>query len=54
MNESWREPVYLLTPELKERFQIRATPTVVRADNKKKVFKVEEISLLSEKIVNGK
>lgn len=54
MNESWREPVYLLTPELKERFQIRATPTVVRADNKKKAFKVEEISLLSEKIVNGK
>lgn len=53
MNESWREPVYLLTPELKERFQIRATPTVVRADNKKRVFKVEEISLLSEKIVNG-
>lgn len=48
MNESWREPVYLLTPELKERFQIRATPTVVRADNKKKIFNVKEISLLAE------
>lgn len=48
MNEGWREPVYLLTPELKERFQIRATPTVVRADNKKKIFNVKEISLLAE------
>lgn len=48
MNESWREPVYLLTPELKEWFQIRATPTVVRADNKKKIFNVKEISLLAE------
>lgn len=48
MNDSWREPVYLLTPELKERFQIRATPTVVRADNKKKIFNVQEISLLAE------
>lgn len=38
MNESWREPVYLLTPELKKRFDIRATPTVIKADNNKKVF----------------
>lgn len=45
MNDSWREPVYLLTPELKERFQIRATPTVVRADNEKKIFRVKEINL---------
>lgn len=54
MNESWREPVYLLTPELKERFQIRATPTVVRADNKKKIFNVKEISLLVEKVEKRK
>lgn len=45
MNDSWREPVYLLTPELKERFQIRATLTVVRADNEKKIFRVKEINL---------
>lgn len=47
MNDSWREPVYLLTPELKERFQIRATPTMVRADNEKKIFRVKEINLIS-------
>lgn len=47
MNKSWREPVYLLTPELKERFQIRATPTVVRADNEKKIFRVKEINLIT-------
>lgn len=47
MNESWREPIYLLTPELKERFQIRVTPTVVRGDNERKVFKVQEISMVN-------
>lgn len=47
MNESWREPVYLLTPELKKRFDIRATPTVIKADNNKKVFLVKEIDLIS-------
>lgn len=46
MNETLREPVYLLTPELKERFQIRTTPTVVRGDNERKVFKVQEISMV--------
>lgn len=45
MNESWREPIYLLTPELKERFQIRVTPTVVRGDNERKIFRVKEIDL---------
>lgn len=45
MNESWREPVYLLTPELRERFQIRVTPTVVRGDNERKIFRVKEIDL---------
>lgn len=47
MNESWREPVYLLTPELKKRFDVRATPTVIKADNNKKVFLVKEIDLIS-------
>lgn len=47
MNEMWQEPVYLLTPELKKRFDIRATPTVIKADNNKKVFLVKEIDLIS-------
>lgn len=45
INNNWKEPVYLLTPEIKERFDIRATPSVVRADNKRKVFKIEEIAV---------
>ena len=46
LNRNWKESVFLLTPELKERFQIRATPTVVRADNERKVFYVREIPAL--------
>lgn len=43
LNNRWEQPVYLLTLELKERFQIRATLSVVRADNRNKVFSVNEI-----------
>lgn len=47
MNDDWKENIYVLTPEIKERFEIRATPTVVRADNEKKVFRVKEINLVT-------
>ncbi len=36
-------PVYLLTPDLRERFQLEYAPAVVYADNEHKVFVVEEI-----------
>ena len=41
-NKDWNEPVYLLSPELKKRFDLQATPTIVTGDNKEKVFIVRE------------
>lgn len=39
-------PIYLLTPEVKSRWQLRVTPSIVTADNDKKVFLVEEIKTI--------
>ena len=39
-------PIYLLTPEVKARWQLRVTPSIVTADNDKKVFLVEEIKTI--------
>lgn len=39
-NKDGNEPVYLLTPELKKRFDLQATPSIVTGDNKEKVFVV--------------
>ena len=36
--------VYLLTPEVRERFLLRATPSVVTGDNERKLFVVREIA----------
>ena len=36
-------PIYLLTPEVKARWQLRVTPSIVTADNDKKVFVINEI-----------
>ena len=36
--------VYLLTPEVRERFLLRATPSIVTGDNERKLFVVREIA----------
>ena len=36
--------MYLLTPEVRERFLLRATPSVVTGDNERKLFVVREIA----------
>lgn len=36
--------VFLLTPEVRERFALRATPSIVTGDNEKKVFVIREIA----------
>lgn len=36
--------VFLLTPEVRERFELRATPSIVTGDNDQKVFMVKEIA----------
>ena len=37
------EPLYMLMPDVKTRFQIEATPSLVTADNQRDVFVIEEI-----------
>ncbi len=38
----FNEPIFLLTPELQKRFQIRSVPSVVTGDSSKKVFLIRE------------
>ena len=44
--------VYLLTPEVKDRWAIRVTPTFVMADNKAKRFMIEEVA--PQDVVGGR
>ena len=44
ITERFDEPIFLLTPEVKARFEIEVTPSLVTADNKSYVFVIEELA----------
>lgn len=49
ITERFDEPIFLLTPEVKARFEIEVTPSLVTADNKSYVFVIEELAHPKEK-----
>ena len=49
ITELFDEPIFLLTPEVKARFEIEVTPSLVTADNKAHVFVIEELANPKEK-----
>ena len=49
ITERFDEPIFLLTPEVKARFEIEVTPSLVTADNKSHVFVIEELAHPKEK-----
>lgn len=49
ITELFDEPIFLLTPEVKARFEIEVTPSLVTADNKAHVFVIEELANSKEK-----
>ncbi len=44
LTDRFESHVFLLTPEVRERFALRATPSVVTGDNERKLFVVREIA----------
>ena len=47
-------PLYVLTPEVKSRFHIKASPSLVTSDPQKRVFVIEELAKVASKLEEKK